>query len=668
MRMIVILCLGFSVCSTAVSANSPGMDAPHGHGSPLPWNNTVGPWTGGFNATAAAADWNGDGAADLMVHYAAGGGAKNTLWGTYLYFNTDKPHRADVPVFQKPILVSKNGKPLMWDWNQDGKPDCFIEDAIFINQGDGTFSKIAAPQLPSNAVCIIDWNHDGIPDVFCEEKLLENTTPPESISPEGSPPYTTDGVWLGSADRRAVRFYVGSRSNQSSIVWNDAGLLQSNGLPIEAFGSIHLTYNDWDMDGDPDLMIGTQTQLLYCQNVGGTTQPVLDTPQPVQIGSRFDLPGLVIRPTAFQAKPDETPMLFIAQEDGNVTLLPFRGLDDRGVPSFRKEKHLWQEEALLDAGCLATLSIVDWDADGDLDILSGNSYGHVWLFENSGTRAQPQFSSREYIQADKQPIAIKAGPNGSIQGPGEAHFGYTAPVAVDWNQDEFMDLILSDVWGNHSYYYGHPFNDSLLSPEPLKVAGRDHSAFVPGWMWKKPRFGELVTQWRCQPAVVDWNMDATYDIVTLDSQGYLTFFLAYKTYPTPFLYEPYRAFLYENGEPIRITDGREGKSGRARIVFADWDGDKDLDLIRGCTTAGGHITPNGQNDERVAVWYENTNDDLHFVYRGNLIGLKDVSFAGHATSPAIVDWDHDGKMDLLLGTEDGLIYYFNRNFIASTFK
>ena len=32
--------------------------------------------------------------------------------------------------------------------------------------------------------------------------------------------------------------------------------------------------------------------------------------------------------------------------------------------------------------------------------------------------------------------------------------------------------------------------------------------------------------------------------------------------------------------------------------------------------------------------------------------------AGHTTSPAIVDWNEDGKKDVLIGAEDGFLYYF----------
>lgn len=647
---------------------SPGIDAPAGHGSPLQWDGSIGLWTGGFNAAASAADWNRDGYVDLMVHYAVGGGAKNTMWGTYLYLNTTTKDKTGRFIFEQPKRMPFDGTPLAWDWNQDGWVDCITNETVYLNQQDETFIAGNNIELPVKATCIADWNGDGIPDVFCSERLEKQVFPSQNMAPFGTPPYTTDGIWKGNADRQTVRWYMGIKAEDGSTGWSDQGLISVNDEPIEFFGRGHSSLGDWDVDGDLDLLVGTQTELIYYQNTGSATHPQLSGGYLVQIGNRMDVPGLFCRPTVYQSRSNELPELFLAQEDGNVNYVPFRELNHRGIPAFEKEQPLAQKNAWLDAGCLAVLSIVDWDGDSDFDIISGNSYGDVLLFENAGTRDKPIFSSKKHIESDHRPVSIKAGANGSIQGPGEAHFGYTSPVVIDWNEDKIMDLVLTDVWGKYHYYFGSPISDSLLSPDPVQVSGRDQSEFVPPWVWWKNRFGELVTQWRCQPAVVDWNMDGTLDIVTVDSEGYLTYFMAHKTHPTPLLREPYHAFFYENGEPIRITDGVNGKSGRARIVFADWDGDHDLDIIRGCTTAGGHITPNGKNDERVAVWYENTNDDLYFIYRGNLIGDDSVSFAGHATSPAIVDWDNDGKLDLLLGTEDGLIYYFNRNYLESTFR
>ncbi|ODS74668.1 MAG: hypothetical protein ABS46_19580 [Cytophagaceae bacterium SCN 52-12] len=77
----------------------------------------------------------------------------------------------------------------------------------------------------------------------------------------------------------------------------------------------------------------------------------------------------------------------------------------------------------------------------------------------------------------------------------------------------------------------------------------------------------------------------------------------------------------------------------------DWDGDGDPDIVI-----------NGRNAE----WYENLGGKkrkVRFARRGD---VAEVRLAGHDTSPTPVDWDREGEKDLLLGAEDGHLYYLKR--------
>lgn len=81
--------------------------------------------------------------------------------------------------------------------------------------------------------------------------------------------------------------------------------------------------------------------------------------------------------------------------------------------------------------------VIDWDGDGDLDILSGSHGGGVYLFKNSDNSQQPKLnravnlipSSKaqlEQAQEDLQPARY-------------------ARIAVhDWNSDGLLDIILGD--------------------------------------------------------------------------------------------------------------------------------------------------------------------------------------------------------------------------------
>ena len=49
-------------------------------------------------------------------------------------------------------------------------------------------------------------------------------------------------------------------------------------------------------------------------------------------------------------------------------------------------------------------------------------------------------------------IRIQAGPNGSIQGPCEAKWGYTTLTVADWDGDGLPDLVVNSIWGKVHWY------------------------------------------------------------------------------------------------------------------------------------------------------------------------------------------------------------------------
>lgn len=102
------------------------------------------------------------------------------------------------------------------------------------------------------------------------------------------------------------------------------------------------------------------------------------------------------------------------------------------------------------------------------------------------------------------------------------------------------------------------------------------------------------------------------------------------------------------GVVLRGQDGEPINVGLSAATFVtDWHGDGDLDLLIG--TFDGAVT---------LVENHSSSPDLKFD-GGTKIQLRRPQKDHYAESaPVVADWDHDGRYDLLLGDEDGSVYWY----------
>jgi hypothetical protein len=251
-----------------------------------------------------------------------------------------------------------------------------------------------------------------------------------------------------------------------------------------------------------------------------------------------------------------------------------------------------------------------------------------------------------------------AGPNGSIQGPCEAKWGYTTQTVVDWDHDGLPDLLVNSILGKVQWYRNTGTRNApkLAAAQPIAVEWKGKQpALAYGWL--RPQGKALLTQWRTTPVGVDWNADGLTDLVMLDHEGYLAFFERKKVEGTLQLLPPRRVLLADQpgegeaapkyfqasaGEPLWMNKKIAGGSGRRKLCVTDWDGDGKMDLLVNAANAS-------------FVRQTRSADGQWFFKDMGLISPMNIE--GHDVSPAVVDFNDDGVPDFLGGAEDGYFYY-----------
>ena len=428
-------------------------------------------------------------------------------------------------------------------------------------------------------------------------------------------------------------------------------LVQAGGKTLDVFGCPSPNFADFDGDGDLDLLCGEFLDgFTYFENAGTRTKPRYDAGRRVQDANgadvKMDLEMIV--PIAFDWDKDGDLDLIVGDEDGRVAFIENTGkLSANRTPVFARPVYFQQQADTLKCGALATPVGVDWDGDGDTDILSGNTAGRLEFFENlSGPKiAQPKWAAPRRLEADGKMFRVMAGANGSIQGPAEAKWGYTTLNVADWDGDGLPDVVVNSILGDVVWlkHAGTRTQPKLSAPQPIEVEWAGAQPAL-AWGWRKPQSKALLTQWRTTPLVFDFNQDGLPDLAMLDHEGYLAFFERAKREGKLILKHPRRAFVDEKGSPLRLNSKSAGGSGRRKLCVTDWDGDGRFDLL--LNSANANLLR--QVDARDGQWF--------FKDEG---ALNKRNIEGHDVSPAVVDFDGNGVPDFLGGAEDGRFYWMS---------
>ena len=337
----------------------------------------------------------------------------------------------------------------------------------------------------NNQASVVDWNHDTLPDLLFGTSagyvvVAENTGTRESPA----------------FDRRQL-------------------VCDASGLPIDVGYDASPLMADWNDDGLPDLIIGTEKGcVVYFENRGSTKTPKFAFRGFVQTDGRMLLtPNWPIAELP-AGKPGEVyaadylanPHVCDWDGDGDIDLLAGGFVTGRvfwfenvgkladGTPDLRDRGPLLVDGTPLDTGWGAAPVAVDLDADGDLDLVSGakpvNAKGgdtsdpnaNLFYFENAGSRTHPELKRRPFP-------ANAANPTGTS----------LMALVCDWNGDSLSDLLL--VTRSSMQVFAVPNVGSHTKPlfdmnrhaipAPWSNAPLSHGTFVD---WNRDGFPDIINQ------------------------------------------------------------------------------------------------------------------------------------------------------------------------------
>ncbi len=509
-----------------------------------------------------------------------------------------------------------------------------------------------------NMVVAIDWDGDGRIDLVAlgyEEDGRYYIDPETGIVAEDQRDrYRPDGSWVGAFPRRPALHLYRNTSVNGRYEFTYVDRIQVD-LPPHVY---HLSAVD---PTDPKAGLLLLNYYGYVHHL-----PLLETGDAPKWGDAAEIFTLHHEPfnrlTKFEASITVSDVLepgrydlFAGTNGGNVAWCRRYGQDADGRPVYDRPRKLKQRNPHVNGGFFSVPTVGDWRGTGTPDLLVGSLEGYIFWYKTLSTEPL-RFAPPERVRYGTTEIRRLATPYpsggqhwGGSQGPYDGETGgYSNPVLVDWNGNGLLDLIVSDMIALFEWY---PNRGSKSRPElgpPQRLHLTDGA----------PLFGP----WRQQPGIGDFTGDGLPDLVAQDLDLDLALYRrAGRDDLTALLAG--EKLRYEDGQAIKThgiyTEQGGDARGRTKINVVDWDGDGLLDLLIG-------VGPQHGSPWRgsFVLFARNVGSNEQPVFKRPDILLWDddgrpLEFWRHGVHMAPVDWDADGRFELVAGADTGYIWYWN---------
>jgi hypothetical protein len=294
----------------------------------------------------------------------------------------------------------------------------------------------------------------------------------------------------------------------------------------------------------------------------------------------------------------------------------YHNLGTSTAPNFGTSKPLFTTDGKpIDVGWNATPKIIDFDGDGDDDIVTGGQHNRIAWYKNVGSNADRQFQYMGNIRnSSGQVLALPTTPN--PERPTITADYYPVIDMVDFNNDGARDLIAGGYITGRLYYYKNIGTNTDGTPQ-LQLQGPIEANGAP-----------IDTEWGAAPEFADFTGDGLIDIVTgtfainsgVTSAKFLDYYVNVGTAAAP---------VFEKRTFPRVGQFPAAALASPRAV--DYDNDGRLDLAV-------------STDEQIYL-YRNTGTTTAPRWAAGAAPLPGEWVSAPLFASQFVDWNDDGHLD-----------------------
>jgi len=411
-----------------------------------------------------------------------------------------------------------------------------------------------------------------------------------------------------------------------------------------------ISFGDVNDDGKVDIIVNNMYirphQVLWYKNIGGMP-PVFE--------SMTQIKGLPDGRRTFRWAKWKNKDGILATESQNFFARSIKNKQ----PVFKYVGCVREIFAPLVQGMQEKPDWVDWDNDGDMDLVTGEAYGRLHLYENIGTQKYPKFKKPVWIKADGKILEVNRYTVFG-KGPHLHPMGYPSVSCVDWDKDGLFDLVIPNetnrvYWFKNIGKLGKPkfgkrrqiLPDGFVeSKEKIKQSyeisndpQKSNNGVYP-YLDDEPFF------WRQRFAIADYTGDGLEDVIALNGSGNLMLYKRYRDSKGKLKLKSGKQLYYANGNAIK-------KPHFQKFRNVDWNGDGLMDIV---------VTQNlFSRDQRSVLFLKNVGTkDFPVFERPQAFQMwnRIITYSSHGLQPSFLDWDGDGSLDFVGCTESGFFVLF----------